>query len=63
MLRWRRGTGETGRRQHDGDLARLGKLGPGGLQATEDAVAPAHRDCTQALPRPLDMMLAPALYP
>ncbi|SJN10144.1 Lysophospholipase; Monoglyceride lipase; putative [Leucobacter sp. 7(1)] len=34
-----RGHGETGRRQHDGDLARLGKLGPGGLQATEDAVA------------------------
>lgn len=34
-----RGHGETGRRQHGGELARLGKLGPGGLQATEDAIA------------------------
>ena len=33
-----RGHGETGRRQHDGDLARLGKLGPGGLLATEAAL-------------------------
>ncbi|HMR50758.1 MAG TPA: alpha/beta fold hydrolase [Arachnia sp.] len=33
-----RGHGETGRRQHDGDLSRLGRLGPGGLRATEDAV-------------------------
>lgn len=30
-----RGHGETGRRQHGGDLSRLGKLGPGGLRATE----------------------------
>ena len=34
-----RGHGETGRRQHDGDLSRLGKLGPGGLRAAEDAIA------------------------
>ncbi len=33
-----RGHGETGRRQHDGDLSKLGKLGPGGLQAAEAAV-------------------------
>lgn len=33
-----RGHGETGRKQHSGDLSRLGKLGPGGLRATEDAV-------------------------
>ena len=33
-----RGHGETGRRQHDGDLSRLGKLGPGGLKATEAAI-------------------------
>lgn len=33
-----RGHGETGRRQHDGDLSRLGRLGPGGLRATEDAI-------------------------
>lgn len=33
-----RGHGETGRRQHGGDLSRLGKLGPGGLKATEAAV-------------------------
>ncbi|WP_336659970.1 alpha/beta hydrolase [Leucobacter sp. USHLN153] len=33
-----RGHGETGRRQHAGDLARLGKLGPGGLLAAEAAV-------------------------
>lgn len=33
-----RGHGETGRRQHEGDLARLGKLGTGGLQATEAAI-------------------------
>lgn len=33
-----RGHGETGRRQHDGDLSRLGRLGPGGLRATEAAI-------------------------
>ncbi|WP_125100556.1 alpha/beta fold hydrolase [Leucobacter chromiireducens] len=33
-----RGHGETGRRQHGGDLAKLGKLGPGGLRATEAAI-------------------------
>ena len=33
-----RGHGETGRTQHDGDLSQLGKLGPGGLRATEAAV-------------------------
>lgn len=33
-----RGHGETGRRQHGGDLSRLGRLGPGGLRATEAAV-------------------------
>ncbi len=33
-----RGHGETGRRQHGGDLSRLGKLGPGGLKATEAAI-------------------------
>lgn len=33
-----RGHGETGRRQHDGDLTKLGRLGPGGLRAAEAAV-------------------------
>lgn len=33
-----RGHGETGRRQHGGDLSRLGKLGPGGLLGTEQAI-------------------------
>ena len=33
-----RGHGETGRRQSEGDLTRLGKLGPGGLVATEEEV-------------------------
>lgn len=33
-----RGHGETGRRQHHGDLSRLGRLGPGGLRATEAAI-------------------------
>lgn len=33
-----RGHGETGKRQWDGDLSRLGRLGPGGLRATEDAI-------------------------
>lgn len=33
-----RGHGETGRAQHGGDLSRLGKLGPGGLRATEAAL-------------------------
>src|SRR5690606_37101482 len=33
-----RGHGETGRRQHGGDLALLGRLGPGGLRATEAAI-------------------------
>lgn len=34
-----RGHGETGRRQHGGDLSQLGRLGPGGLRATEAAIA------------------------
>ncbi|KTR85579.1 alpha/beta fold hydrolase [Leucobacter chromiiresistens] len=33
-----RGHGETGRRQHDGDLSRLGRLGTGGLLAAEAGV-------------------------
>lgn len=33
-----RGHGETGRRQWGGDLSLLGKPGPGGLRATEDAI-------------------------
>ena len=33
-----RGHGETGRRQHGGDLSKLGRLGPGGLRATEAAI-------------------------
>ena len=33
-----RGHGATGRRQYDGDLSRLGKLGPGGLKAAEAAI-------------------------
>lgn len=33
-----RGHGETGRRQHNGDLSQLGKLGPGGLRAAEAAI-------------------------
>lgn len=33
-----RGHGETGRRQHGGDLSKLGKLGPGGLRAAEAAI-------------------------
>lgn len=33
-----RGHGETGRRQHGGDLSVLGKLGPGGLRAAEAAI-------------------------
>ncbi|WP_243752324.1 alpha/beta fold hydrolase [Leucobacter weissii] len=33
-----RGHGETGRSQHRGDLAQLGRLGPGGLRAAEAAV-------------------------
>lgn len=33
-----RGHGETGRRQHGGDLSQLGRLGPGGLRATEAAL-------------------------
>lgn len=33
-----RGHGETGRLQTSGDLAKLGKLGPGGLRATEAAI-------------------------
>lgn len=33
-----RGHGETGRKQHGGDLSRLGRLGPGGLRATEAAI-------------------------
>lgn len=33
-----RGHGETGREQYGGDLARLGKLGPGGLRAAEAAL-------------------------
>ncbi|QIM17663.1 alpha/beta hydrolase [Leucobacter coleopterorum] len=33
-----RGHGETGRAQYSGDLSRLGRLGPGGLRATERAI-------------------------
>lgn len=33
-----RGHGETGLRQHRGDLSKLGKLGPGGLRAAEAAI-------------------------
>ncbi|QIM15680.1 alpha/beta hydrolase [Leucobacter insecticola] len=33
-----RGHGETGRAQWEGDLSRLGRLGPGGLRATEEAI-------------------------
>lgn len=33
-----RGHGETGRRQHGGDLSLLGRLGPGGLRAAEAAI-------------------------
>ena len=33
-----RGHGQTGVNQHGGDLSKLGKLGPGGLAATEDAI-------------------------
>lgn len=33
-----RGHGETGRRQHGGDLSKLGRLGPGGLRAAEAAI-------------------------
>ena len=33
-----RGHGQTGVSQHGGDLSKLGKLGPGGLAATEDAI-------------------------
>ncbi len=33
-----RGHGETGRRQHGGDLSKLGRLGPGGLRAAEEAI-------------------------
>ncbi|MGO1538446.1 MAG: alpha/beta fold hydrolase [Leucobacter sp.] len=33
-----RGHGETGRTQWGGDLTKLGRLGPGGLRATEDAI-------------------------
>lgn len=33
-----RGHGETGRKQHSGELSRLGKLGPGGLRAAEAAI-------------------------
>lgn len=33
-----RGHGETGRSQYGGDLQRLGRLGPGGLRATEAAI-------------------------
>lgn len=33
-----RGHGATGRRQWGGDLSRLGRLGAGGLRATEDAI-------------------------
>ncbi len=33
-----RGHGETGRAQHGGDLSLLGRLGPGGLRATEAAI-------------------------
>lgn len=33
-----RGHGRTGMQQHDGDVSRLGRLGPGGLRATMAAV-------------------------
>jgi alpha-beta hydrolase superfamily lysophospholipase len=33
-----RGHGQTGLAQHDGDASRLGRLGPGGLRATIEAV-------------------------
>ncbi|MFF2273619.1 alpha/beta hydrolase [Agromyces sp. NPDC058136] len=33
-----RGHGQTGYEQHGGDLGRMGRLGPGGLRATVDAV-------------------------
>lgn len=33
-----RGHGETGREMHRGDLTQLGKLGPGGLRAAENAI-------------------------
>lgn len=33
-----RGHGQTGLRQHGGEKSRLGRLGPGGLRATEDAL-------------------------
>lgn len=33
-----RGHGETGRKQHGGDLSLLGRLGPGGLRAAEAAI-------------------------
>jgi alpha-beta hydrolase superfamily lysophospholipase len=33
-----RGHGQTGLRQYDGDRSKLGRLGPGGLRATIDAV-------------------------
>lgn len=33
-----RGHGETGKRQYSGDLSMLGRLGPGGLRATEAAI-------------------------
>ena len=33
-----RGHGETGRRQHGGDLSKLGRLGPGGLRGAEAAI-------------------------
>ncbi len=33
-----RGHGKTGVKQHDGDLSKLGKLGPGGLRATIEGV-------------------------
>jgi alpha-beta hydrolase superfamily lysophospholipase len=33
-----RGHGKTGVKQHDGDLSKMGKLGPGGLRATIEGV-------------------------
>ncbi|GAA1465903.1 alpha/beta hydrolase [Microbacterium thalassium] len=33
-----RGHGRTGMKQHDGDASKLGRLGPGGLSAAEDAL-------------------------
>lgn len=33
-----RGHGQTGFNQHGGDMSKLGKLGPGGLPATENAI-------------------------